>query len=487
MSCIILYLFWGCERQKQNNRWTSHFPQICSFSSPRPIDINQDNILDFVMGAGLEEFMPTDSGVIAVDGRNGELLWVSPSLDQIVGSPTFIHINDDKVKDVIIGGRNGELYALNGRDGEIIWHFENTMSTLYTVDQKLLNFYNPQLIKDVNGDGKQEILISYGGLAAIPSWDPNRPAGKLLIIDSQNGNVLAEAMTPDSLETFMSPICVDLNHDEQFEILFGTGGEIYRGNFFITSLQRVLEGDISDATCLISGKKRGFIAPPVVVDINDDQVKDIIVNAVEGRIIALDGRTFRLLWEVSIPNTEVYSSLAVGQFTGDATPDVFTNLGVGVFPLIEKAIQVLIDGSDGTVVYRDTLGFLQISSPLAADVNHDGQDEIFISINHHNDYGTLNYYNSLYGVSTELLMFQWKDSSIQRILGPVKGINPASTPWIGDIDNDQKLDIIYPYMFDTVDYKPFNGMKLLRREFPFSPQRISWSSYMGNHYNGIYP
>jgi len=482
-ACILCLV--GCQSQK--NQWEIYYPKICSFSSPRPIDINQDGILDFVLGVGKEELMPSDTGIIALDGRNGEMIWFSPSKDQIVGSPLFIHINGDSVPDIVIGGRDGELRALNGKNGQVLWRYfdENDYET--RGDTAFLNFYNSQIVGDVNQDEVPDLLISYGGLASIPYYEPNRPAGKLMLLNSHTGKALAEAVTPDSQETFMSPLCVDLDQDGNKELLFGTGGETYKGNFYIAKLEDLIAGDLSNAVCLIEGKRRGFIAPPIVAHLNRDQVQDIVVNAVEGRVVALDGFTFDEIWSVDIPHTEVYSSMAMGQFTGDETPDIFTNFGVGIFPKIEKAIQLLIDGSNGAVVLRDTLGYLQISSPLAADVDMDGTDEVFISINNHMDSSPEDYYNTLFGVSTQLVMINFNESSYYRLIGPLKGINPASTPWIGDIDKDQKMDVIYPYMCDTVSYIPFNGMKIIRKELPFPTKKLVWSSYMGSRYNGIYP
>ena len=74
-----------------------------------------------------------------------------------------------------------------------------------------------------------------------------------------------------------------------------------------------------------------FIAPPVVADINRDQVLDIIANAVEGKMMAFNGRDNQILWIAELPGTEVYSSIAVGRFTEDSIPDFFTNFGRGIF------------------------------------------------------------------------------------------------------------------------------------------------------------
>ncbi len=72
------------------------------------------------------------------------------------------------------------------------------------------------------------------------------------------------------------------------------------------------------------------------------------------------------------------------------------------------------------------------------------------------------------------------------VLGPFRGINPASTPWIGDIDQDNQLDVLFTYMCDTISCLSFHGIRILRKELPVAASNISWSSYMGNRHDGKY-
>ena len=53
-----------------------------------------------------------------------------------------------------------------------------------------------------------------------------------------------------------------------------------------------------------------------MADITSDGVADFVINAVEGKTLAVDGATYDTLWEFSLPNTEVncYSAV-VGRLT----------------------------------------------------------------------------------------------------------------------------------------------------------------------------
>src|SRR6186997_2825131 len=90
-------------KEKSTLVWNKDLPLIGSLSSPRTADLNNDGVLDIVIGAGKNEYQKTDMGILAFDGRSGNLLWKQEAIDQVFGSATFCDVTGDKVKDVIIG------------------------------------------------------------------------------------------------------------------------------------------------------------------------------------------------------------------------------------------------------------------------------------------------------------------------------------------------------------------------------------------------
>ncbi len=66
-----------------------------SFSSPRDSDLNNDGIKDIIIGAGGLEFMQSDSAILALDGRDGKMLWKAPANEQIFGSAALVDLTDD--------------------------------------------------------------------------------------------------------------------------------------------------------------------------------------------------------------------------------------------------------------------------------------------------------------------------------------------------------------------------------------------------------
>ncbi len=57
--------------------WSEVLPSIGTFSSPRLTDLNQDGIKDIILGGGRLEFQACDTAMFALDGKNGKMLWSS--------------------------------------------------------------------------------------------------------------------------------------------------------------------------------------------------------------------------------------------------------------------------------------------------------------------------------------------------------------------------------------------------------------------------
>src|SRR5205809_906590 len=102
-ALIIATFLSGCSLTPAKKRsevvWNKDLPVIGSLSSPRTTDLNNDGVLDIVIGAGKNEFQKTDMGILAFDGKSGNLLWKQSAIDQIFGSATFCDVTGDKIKD----------------------------------------------------------------------------------------------------------------------------------------------------------------------------------------------------------------------------------------------------------------------------------------------------------------------------------------------------------------------------------------------------
>lgn len=461
--------------------WSRTLDNLGTFSSPRTVDLNGDGTKDILFGAGRQEFVTCDSSVVALDGASGELLWTVSAIDQMFGSALLVDIDSDSISDVIISGRSGELIAISGRSGKEIWRFYEVNDLEEVGLNKIYNFYNPQLIPDQDEDGVKDIIVSNGGDVLVKPHDPDRPAGHLIVISGASGSYISHASMPDGKESYMSVSVIYNDVIDDHEIIFGTGGETIGGSLFVDYLSNVLAGDLSNARVLHTSPTKGYISPVARVDLNNDDILDIVVSSVDGRLACIDGASFELLWELKVPETEAYSMPCIGHFNDDDIPDIFISFGQGIWPNIEWGIQKMINGKTGVVEYSNDIGYYQSSSPTAVDLTGDGIDEVIMSINLQtkDSLGLRLVQNSLVGI-------EFKSKEVLYLSKIEMGSNLATTPWIGDLDQDGFLDFVYFHGTNPRNYN-FDGMKIHRivTQIPLYKE-LKWSAYQGSNYNGIY-
>jgi len=180
--------------------------------------------------------------------------------------------------------------------------------------------------------------------------------------------------------------------------------------------------------------------------------------------------------------SESYSQPCIGQFTDDDIPDIFITYRRGAWPELNWSIQKMIDGKTGDVLFVDSLGIYQNTSPLAVDLTGDGVDEVVMSLNIQKELlpGTYSYF-------TYIAAIEFKSGMIVNLTNAEKGTNLSSTPWMGDLDNDGYLDIIYCHGTNYLATYTFDGMRIHRLSTSIPvPKDLQWGAYQGSNYDGIY-
>ncbi|MCB0684944.1 MAG: VCBS repeat-containing protein [Saprospiraceae bacterium] len=343
------------------------------------------------------------------------------------------------------------------------------------------------MIPDQNNDGISDLLVQNGGNPTVgPGIWEGRIAGVLLIIDPANGQIIAGDTMPDGMESYMSPLAFKQPGEQELSIIFGSGGETFGGSLFMAKLENLKNGDLSSAKVLASEEGHGFIAPPVLADINGDHTLDIIAISHASQAFAIDGKTFRQLWTQKIPDTECSNSFAVADFTGDGVPDFFTFVSKGEWPNNTGLMQILFDGKDGSIAYENSLGCIGFSSPVAYDLNNDGRSEAIISIN---EFDCAKGYSGDIGeIENKLIAIDFVNGTEYVIDQKKRFKNVFTTPWIGDLDDDGYLDIVHCQYFHSTPYiSAFLGLEIKRisTHIKMRSTRI-WGGYMGTNGDGIY-
>jgi len=459
-------------QNKTPDTWVANFQRIGTFSSPVVADLNNDGELDVIIAAGGAEFERVDTALIALDGASGQVLWAVGASDQLISNPVLLNLNDDTTDDIIVGGRSGQLMAFDGRTGNLLWNFAQEQTLPYP----LYNFYTPAPVGDRNGDGIPDLVVAQGGNVQKKPFEVDRPAGMLMLISGADGKLMVADYMPDGKETYMSP--ATRQHGEDTLVYFGSGGETIEGHFYCVSLNAFEREGLTSARVLVSAEHKGFIAPPVFTDLNRDGHSDILVNAVEGKLIALDGTDHQTLWEVDRDSMEVYTSPAVGHFNNDAVPDVFVNFGKGIWPDMLACRQLAIDGSNGKILFEDSLSFFSMSSPITIDINGDGKDEALLSINFRPQKKTSTGVSFSNEVHNKLMAFDIARNKQLRLDVKMPGPNAAVTPLLDDLDVDGKTDLIFAYQTDAYHMGQFNGMRIFRKELDIPTKRIQQGGYL---------
>ena len=431
------------------------------FSSPRAADLNGDGVLDLVLGHG-QETLPQAGYVTARDGRSGTELWRVQARDEIFGSPGLADLTGDGTPDVVIGGRNAELYAIDGRSGEVLWRFyprgHADLDGWY-------NFYTPQFLDDLDGDAVPEVLIANGGDPGLPPFYP-RPPGHLLVLSGRSGAIIAAGETPDTGETYMSALVYRRASDGTELVVFGTGGETLPGSLWVVPLADVIAGDLSRSREVIApANRRGLVAPPALVDLTHDGTLDIVAATFDGRLVALDGESLEPLWLHQFPDSETWATPAVGFLDGDAVPDLFAAFSVGTLPAYTASILVAVSGATGTLLWQEQFDLPLLSSPLAVDVVGDRRDEVLITL------------SPLAEDATQRLLLIDPDGWRVTALLTRAGVS-FGTGLVIDLDGDGALELVHSRFGEV-------GWTLERRALgPLGSERVSWGAYLGTASDG---
>ncbi len=182
-----------CYNRKSGDINWKHQAEGAFEGVPAAADLNGDRVPDVVVA--VKTVGDEDKGrVLAVSGKNGELIWqfTPPAKGLFMGSAALTDLNKDGVKDAIIGTGNvggshpkynpeggGHLYAVGGKSGEALWQFDtysgiHSSPTVYVSDEneKVILFsesYSTVHLLDHNGHERIQANFSIpsGGITGL--------------------------------------------------------------------------------------------------------------------------------------------------------------------------------------------------------------------------------------------------------------------------------------------------------------------------------
>ncbi|XP_067137973.1 uncharacterized protein [Centruroides vittatus] len=367
--------------------WVHTFPMLTTETAVRLNDVNLDDVPDVIMGFGTgadsfnypkvvcDVYFPPHKecggGILALDGNSGHELWRHYTLHEIFAINCNIDIDKDGVKDCLGGGRMAGFIALSGRDGSLLWKFNDTKVKIPTS-----NFYTPIYIRDLDHDTIPDIITIHGGDPLKEPGSEKRLVGRILVISSKTGKVLQWVEVPDGKESYYSPQ-IYTQPDGTELLLFGTGGETHGGSLWCIKVEDLLKGNISMAKQIYTDHQKGIMTPPVLVDITGDGIIDIVMAMFNSKVIAFNGIDFKQIWSFHIPSSESYSTPGVGFFNNDDIPDFIINYQIGPgFPIYYYTETTILDGRNGKPLLDNPIKMVvgTQTSPLVISLEGFGND-----------------------------------------------------------------------------------------------------------------
>ncbi len=331
------------------------------------------------------------------------------------------------------------------------------------------------LVSDLNNDGNKEIIVLKGGMP--PKIYVYNPDGSLLWFK----NVGLEA---DEQSHVSIPLIGDLDNDGLMEIIVfifkspdsnPTNSELYSFNH---------DGSLSWKIPM----PKDYRPTMLMADLDNDGNKEIVIKGNGGvpagnkMVIVSNQGAIIKLWDLWITHggSDIFSSPAVGNFDDDRDLEIVVAAGSeNAGPVYEGGNYVnfinegliYVYNRDGSIVsgWPQYVPGDMPSTPVVGDINNDQLNEIILGLIYSSDFCSFpcQEYGGLYAFD--------KNGNVLPGWPVLKGYNFKSTPSLGDINKDGKLEIA----ISKIGYETYL-FDYLGRMLPGWPQYKCWSDYYGS-------
>ena len=336
--------------------------------------------------------------------------------------------------------------------------------------------HSSPIFADVNGDGKQEILV--GTTDQHGESGIGRPV-TIGAYDSTTGRPLWETRVDSPING--SPGVANLNGQGDLEVVVPVGGSTYNNQHYIGGVYAYnartgallwkwfAEDDHPNETG--DGYPDGVFATPAIGDVDKDGDMEIAFGAWDRNIYMLDHRG-QQVWRFHNADT-VFSSAAMADLNGDGDLEIITGADIsgqnagGYFYAFNP---------NGTVLFRNHVPGAIYSSPAVGDMDNDGDLEIVVGSNKSTQ-NPSDPRGRIYAWDhTGALLPGWP-----VLTGAGQGI---SSPALGDIDGNGDLEIFVGAEDGKLYGLHHNGSNIsgwpAARTFPY----FVWSSPTVADYDG---
>ena len=360
--------------------WDMSFGGWNRSSSPTIADVDGDGVNDIVYGS--------QDGWVHVRRANGSELpgWPQPAVVEggataIDSSPTVADLDNNGKKEIIVAvgstwvaNQHGGLVVFNA-NGSVRWRYKsfdmgNQWAGPPGPDGWADGMVSTPAVGDIDGDGFPDIVV--GGFDL-----------RIHAFNRNGGDIAGFPFYQDD-STWSSPALFDSNGDGKMEVYIGGdstpgGPEDWRGGVF-----RSLE--VQGNTVVERWKQRTgdvIMSSPAIGDIDGDGRKEVVVgggnvwnNPDGNKIFAwhLDDGSPVPGWPQATGGT-TFASPALADLDGDGHPEVIAgSRDSAVYAWHGNGVLMW----RAALVYQGTLGWAIEASPIVADVDGNGSQDVIV-------------------------------------------------------------------------------------------------------------
>ncbi len=346
-------------------------------------------------GDGMPEVlaMSYDRYLYCLDGTTGTVKWrYYVYSSQLSSSPAIAQLDLDPQKEVVVGGY-GYILCIDGLSGLLQWSSETTAG---------VETHSSPAIDDVDGDGELEVVV--GSMDSV-----------LYCLRGTNGTREWTFRSGGSVRS--SPAVADCDGDGMKEVVFGSyDGKVYclSGSNGAKEWEFATTGQIDGST--------------TIADLDRDGEKEVIIGSQDRKIYCIRGANGTQKWSFSAGDI-VISSAAAADVDGDGYMEIITGS-------YDKKIYCL--DRNGVKKWEFTTA-KPVHCPVSlVDVNGDSELEVLVPNVGANP-------DTLYCLKAGGGSLVWKKAIYEDVHSPV----------VGDIDNDECIEIVVGTHPDAGGYSLF--------------------------------
>lgn len=315
-------------------------------------EMGEDSDINGVAIYGDNLFFGSDNSYLFSYSFDGNKNWSFATDGDVEGAPSLTDITGDSFPDVVFTTENGSVYALNGKDGALIWNFVAKMEQTPGKYEYLSSnaFMSSPAVFDINQDGVKDVLV--GARNAI-----------FYAIDGKTGEVIWKYHTGSGIHS--SAMVANVLGKQQ--IIFA---EAYSDIHILDN-----DGRLQNKKELYAYSQgiQGLFSSPVYTDKNNIVIGSSWWDNED------DG-----FWIVPLgyENTEPQPQpLFLGVKNVSATPLIADIIG-------NQKSQIIIATEDGKLIISNEQGYILATmslesgveaTPLIADIDNDGKNELLIA------------------------------------------------------------------------------------------------------------